>query len=102
MQLLILKGLTYEGQKEGLERDLSDLLTDNHFLQVNTFGSGLKRPRSELLSSVPKRGLVLAQLGDSVPTPIDWEPDSQRAVFKALAIGSWRAQRTSPRARSLR
>ncbi len=46
---------------------------------------GLKRPRSESLPSVPKRGLVLARLGDSVPTPVDWEQGDQRVVFKDLA-----------------
>lgn len=84
-RLRILEGLAYEGQKEGLERDLSDLLTDDRFPQVNTLGSGLKRPRSESLPSVPKRGPVLARLGDSGPTPVDREPDKQRAVFKAVA-----------------
>ena len=83
-RLRILEGLTYEGQRQGLERDLSDLLTDDRFPQVNTLGSGLKRPRSESLPSVPKRGLVLTRV-DGIPTPVDWDPDPQRAVFTALA-----------------
>jgi hypothetical protein len=83
-RLRIVEGLAYEGQKQGLERDLSDLLTDDRFPQVNTLGSGLKRPRSESLPSVPKRGPVLARVG-CVPTPVDREPDKYRVVFKAVA-----------------
>ncbi len=45
-RLLILEGLTYEGQKEGQERDLTDLLSDYRFQQVNLLGSGLNRQRS--------------------------------------------------------
>jgi hypothetical protein len=81
-RLRILEGLAYEGQKQGLEKDLSDLLTDDRFPQVNTLGSGLKRPRSESLPSVPKRGLVLTREGDGIPTPV--ETGDQRAVFNRL------------------
>jgi hypothetical protein len=96
-RLRILEGLAYDGQKEGLERDLSDLLTDDRFPQVNTLGSGLKRQRSESLPSVPKRGPVLARLGDSVPTPADREPDKQRAVFKAVATRVVEDQEDQPK-----
>ncbi len=46
-RLRILEGLTYEGQKEGLERDLTDLLSDDRFQPVKQLGSGLKRQRSK-------------------------------------------------------
>ncbi len=84
-RLRILEGVTYLRQKEGSESDLTDLLTDNSFPQVNTLGSGLKRQRSESLPLVPKRGLVLTRLGDCVPTPVSGETGDQRAVFKDLA-----------------
>ena len=83
-RLRIIEGLAYEGQKQGLERDLSDLLTDDRFPQVNSLGSGLKRPRSESLPSVPKKGLVLPALGYSPTDNVDGETGDQRAVFKRL------------------
>lgn len=81
-RLRILEGVAYLGRKEGLEKDLTDLLTDDRFPQVNNLGSGLKRPRSESLPSVPKRGLVLGRLGGD---PVGYvETGDQRAVFKDL------------------
>ena len=83
-RLRILEGVVYLNQKEGRESDLTDLLTDDRFQQVNHLGSGLKRPRSESVPSVPKRGPVLARLGDSAPAPIGVLGEDQRSVFKDL------------------
>ncbi len=84
-RLRILEGVVYISQKEGSESNLTDLLTGDRFQQVNNLGLGLKRSRSESLPSVPKRGLVLALLGDSVPTSVGVVCEDQRVVFKDLA-----------------
>jgi len=86
-RLRILEGLAYEGQKEGLERDLSDLLSDDRFQSVKQLGSGLKRPRSESLPSVPKRGPVLPPLGYSPTDHVDGVPGTRDRIWKGLIEG---------------
>ena len=86
-RLRILEGLAYEGQKEGLERDLTDLLSDDRFQSVKQLGSGLKRPRSESLPSVPKRGPVLPPLGYSPTDHVDGVPGTRDRIWKGLIEG---------------
>jgi hypothetical protein len=86
-RLRILEGLAYEGQKEGLERDLSDLLSDDRFQSVKQLGSGLKRPRSESLPSVPKKGPVLPPLGYSPTDHVDGVPGTRDRIWKGLIEG---------------
>ena len=86
-RLRILEGLAYEGQKEGLERDLTDLLSDDRFQSVKQLGSGLKRPRSESLPSVPKKGPVLPPLGYSPTDHVDGVPGTRDRIWKGLIEG---------------
>jgi hypothetical protein len=86
-RLRILEGVAYLGQKEGLERDLTDLLTDDRFPQVKQLGSGLKRPRSESLPSVPKKGPVLPPLGYSPTDNVDGIPGTRDRIVKRLIGG---------------
>ncbi len=55
-QLQILELLTFREQAAGLEKDLTDLLTDLDFPQTNNVGKGLKGPRTRTAVLGCKKG----------------------------------------------